>query len=338
VNLPPVMPEPKPAGDLELRLVHCFPMAAQLWLRDRGITTLGATVRRAEQQPGATQREQLVAAIHIDETVAGWAADAILDHLNPGRAPVWPRPEPEPEAPMEKIEYVKPQSLELHPDADLVPEMTAAEYAALLADVKARLVIDEPLKRIKGTRTIVDGRHRRRVAIEVGLALVPVLDVELGAEEALAYMVRAADLRRHLDADQRAALGAEYLERLKEKAKERQREGGRKGGAVAGNGRAKDESRVVADRPQPNPAPKSRDQAAALARSTPKKVTAAAQVKAKNPEAFAKVKAGTLSLKDAKRTIEPPNPAAEKEQQAPAKPAPDALAPVSVLRLGRRVC
>jgi hypothetical protein len=205
-----------------------------------------------------------------------------------------------------KIELVKPESLELHPDAGEVLVMSADQYKEFLAAVKKAGVIHEPLKRLKGTRTVIDGRHRRQAAIDAGFALVPVIDIDLGDEDPVLYMLSSATHRRHFTPGQRAAQGAKYLARLKKVARERQREGGRKGGQTAGNGRQKEPSRVVAEGTQPKsdpkpPPPKSRDEAARLSGSSPKAVTAATKIAEKAPAVFDQLAAGKIELPEAKK-------------------------------------
>lgn len=216
------------------------------------------------------------------------------------------------------IDYVSPHKLELHPEADLVPKMSREQYADFLADVKRLGRIEEALKRLKGTNIIIDGRHRRQAAIDAGFATVPVVDVDLAGEDAVVYMLRVAQVRRHLTAGQRAHLGNVYLKRLKKAAKERQKEGAKKGGATAGNGRKKQPDSLVADRPQgnaePAPAPKparaptSRDEAARLSGSTPKNVTLAEKIEQTAPEVYKKLVAGEIDLPAAKRAIAEPKP------------------------------
>jgi ParB/RepB/Spo0J family partition protein len=89
---PPEPPVSKPAGELPLRMVFCFPVGVVLALEKRGITTLGQFLDLAEKQDAALDhRGKIVAAIGnvpLPEAIIGWAADAVLDHLHPGRADV----------------------------------------------------------------------------------------------------------------------------------------------------------------------------------------------------------------------------------------------------------
>ncbi|MBM4380813.1 MAG: ParB N-terminal domain-containing protein, partial [Deltaproteobacteria bacterium] len=97
-------------------------------------------------------------------------------------------------------------TLTLHPLAGVVPEASPDEFRALVEDVR-REGIREPL-RVLGN-TVVDGRHRLRAALQLGLATVPVVDAVLAADETPeAYMLRTALHRRNLSDDQRAIMAA----------------------------------------------------------------------------------------------------------------------------------
>ena len=87
------------------------------------------------------------------------------------------------------------------PYADLLPTLSADEYAALRADIIARgivvpVVIDEQ-------RNVIDGQHRLRIAADLGLVDVP-MDIRPGLvdseREALALDLNLH--RRHLSKDQ----------------------------------------------------------------------------------------------------------------------------------------
>lgn len=96
-------------------------------------------------------------------------------------------------------------ALRLHPKAGVVPEMSADEYQAFLADLRRRGVVD-PLQVTPGG-VVIDGRHRLRAARDLGLGEVPVRVVD--PEDAVEYMIRAAVSRRQLSPGQRAALVVE---------------------------------------------------------------------------------------------------------------------------------
>ncbi len=109
-------------------------------------------------------------------------------------------------------QYAPTGALVLHPSADLVPEMPAAEYQPLKRDIGEN-GIKEPIRVLRNTNMVLDGRHRRRAAIELGLKTVPVLEVDLGEQTPEQYMVRTALLRRHLTDDQRAMMAAMLAKR-----------------------------------------------------------------------------------------------------------------------------
>lgn len=237
------------------------------------------------------------------------------------------------------IERFPPESLVLHELAHLVPETPADQYAAILADVQALGEIEEPLKRIPGTNppVIIDGRTRRKAAMEAKIPFVPVQDAVLRGDSPVVYMLRVARLRRHLTADQLAALGAELLEQIEKEAAERKKAGAKKGGETAGRGREKpadsvgatpaprqsDPAPARAPAAKPARAPRSAEIAAEKVGSTRRKVSAAAEVKKKAPELHEKVKAGTKTLKAAVAEVkakEPPKPAPAKKLEPKKEP------------------
>jgi hypothetical protein len=91
--------------------------------------------------------------------------------------------------------------LSLHPQAARVAEMSSAEYAALLADIRVRGLLT-PLE-VTSAGIVLDGRARLAAARELGLALVPIRIV--APDDEVCYMVLAAVQRRQLSASQKAA-------------------------------------------------------------------------------------------------------------------------------------
>ncbi len=102
-----------------------------------------------------------------------------------------------------KIRSVPIGNLKLHPNAALVPEMPADQFAEFLADVKLKGV-QKPVETVPGTDTILDGRTRLRGGTEAGLKTLRVVDADLDGDSPIVYMLRRALLRRHLTAGQRA--------------------------------------------------------------------------------------------------------------------------------------
>lgn len=119
-------------------------------------------------------------------------------------------------------------ALREHPESSLVPLMPPAEFRALVDDIRERGIL-EPLQVLEGV--VLDGRHRLRVAHELGLGTVPAVEVALGSESQVSFMVKAAVRRRHLTEDQKALLATELQRELSKEARAQQaKEVGRLGG------------------------------------------------------------------------------------------------------------
>jgi N6-adenosine-specific RNA methylase IME4 len=93
-----------------------------------------------------------------------------------------------------------------HPLADLLPAMSAEEYADLLASIRANGV-REPLMLHRDGR-ILDGRHRERACVELGITAQARMFEGTDAE-ALEYVLDLNLKRRHLNESQRAMLAAD---------------------------------------------------------------------------------------------------------------------------------
>ena len=113
-----------------------------------------------------------------------------------------------------RIRKTDPRLLKSHPLARLIPDMRDSEWQDFYTDVAMRS-IKVPLE-VLADGAVVDGRHRLRAAIELGMREVPVVDAPLNGDSPEAYMIKAAVLRRHLTDDQRAALAALWKEENKE--------------------------------------------------------------------------------------------------------------------------
>lgn len=98
-----------------------------------------------------------------------------------------------------------------HPLSGIVPDMRSDEWDTFLGDIAERGIL-EPLVVLEDN-TVIDGRHRMRAALQLGLSDVPIRVVHLDDGEAEEYMVKAAMLRRHLTDDQRAMLAREWQKR-----------------------------------------------------------------------------------------------------------------------------
>lgn len=101
-----------------------------------------------------------------------------------------------------------------HPQADLVPSMDADADAYLVQDIEANGV-QVPLDVTSGG-VVLDGRHRLRIAVALGMKGVPIRVVD--PDDEVGYMVRMALHRRHLDTAQRKALAATLLRHRPERS------------------------------------------------------------------------------------------------------------------------
>lgn len=95
--------------------------------------------------------------------------------------------------------------------------MRPEEWREFYTDV-AIAGIRVPLE-VLGDGTVVDGRHRLKAALELGMQEVPIVDAPLNGDTPEAYMLKAAVLRRHLTDDQRAAIARLWMIENKEQGK-----------------------------------------------------------------------------------------------------------------------
>jgi N6-adenosine-specific RNA methylase IME4/ParB-like chromosome segregation protein Spo0J len=192
-----------------------------------------------------------------------------------------------------------PASLRVHEQAGLVPAMTAAEYEALKADIGERGLLS-PLE-ISAEGVVLDGRHRLRVAAELGLGSVLVRVVE--PRDELEHMLLAAIARRQLSASQKAALAVD-LKRCREQREAAQR-------LQRANLRHSLEVAVLPPRGE-----KTRETAERLAGCSPRLVQDAFSVQAVDPALLERVKAGELTVGRARRQLE----RAARDARLPASP------------------
>jgi len=112
-----------------------------------------------------------------------------------------------------KIRIAALRRLQLHPLAGLVPEMSPPQWASFMADVAERGILT-PLELAADGRTVLDGRHRLKAALELGQLEVPTTRANLGGSSEFEYMLKAALHRRHLSDDQRAILASRLAEEM----------------------------------------------------------------------------------------------------------------------------
>jgi len=170
------------------------------------------------------------------------------------------------------------RALKPHAEASLVPPMTSEEYAALRASIRER-GLRSPLE-IDPSGTVLDGHHRLRAALELGLEQVPVRVVD--PEDPVGYVIEAAIRRRQLSPSQRAALAVELEDYWQARAEARRRSRANLAG--------------FAERATLPARGRSRDWAAQRVGTSPRMIQHAATVKAADRELFAQVKAGLLPV------------------------------------------
>jgi DNA modification methylase len=118
------------------------------------------------------------------------------------------------------VQMAKPTPI--HPIANMLPEMTDAQYAALKAGI-ALHGQQVPIELFEGK--ILEGRHRERACRELGIK--PKYQQWAGDGSPEDYVISMNINRRHLSASQLAALSVSFAEHFKSRAKERMRAGGK---------------------------------------------------------------------------------------------------------------
>lgn len=171
----------------------------------------------------------------------------------------------------------KARKLRVHPAAGIFPKMSDEDYERLKLDIKQNGVL-EPVKTLDGM--LLDGRHREKVCIELEIECPtwPISKDEMGELTPHAWVIAENLARRHLTAAQRAAIGAEHLEKIE---------------PTSG---MKD---LLGKVPKGRAAAKAA-KAVGVARSS---IERARAIKKKNPAAFMALKEGTVSLREAEADV-----------------------------------
>jgi ParB-like chromosome segregation protein Spo0J len=178
-----------------------------------------------------------------------------------------------------------------HPIADVWPMMDEAKIAELADDIRknGQLV---PVWLYEGK--ILDGRNRWAACLIAGFEPKT---KEYTGDEPTAFAVSLNDRRRHMNKGSLAAVAAELEPHFAEDAKRRQQKAGKE------HGRGQ---KVVEKVPQPihvKPSPKAREEAAKSVGVNDRYVSDAKKVKAEAPEVFERLKAGKITMQDAKREV-----------------------------------
>lgn len=180
-----------------------------------------------------------------------------------------------------------------HPIADVWPMMDEDKLKELAEDIakNGQLV---PVWLYQGK--ILDGRNRWAACKIAG---VEPKTKEYTGDEPTAFAVSLNDRRRHMNKGALAAVAAELEPFFAADAKRRQRDsGGDKKSAIARS--------VMEKVPEPiekKPAPPARQEAAKSVGVNDRYVSDAKKVKTEAPEVFERLKAGKITLQDAKREV-----------------------------------
>lgn len=232
---------------------------------------------------------------------------------------------------------------QFHPVAALLPLMSGEEFAQLVEDIRSN-GLREPIW-LHPTGSIIDGRNRYRACIEAGVT--PTYRTWDGNGSLVAFVLSQNLHRRHLTMAQRAAVAAEALPMLEDEASAKQ--------SAAGGDRRSDSARGLTGNLLPTKTqsavaaaetleqkiaqakprePQARDVAAKTAGVNRQYVSDAKKIQKAAPEVFERMKAGGLSMQDAKREVR----AVESRKMAAEKPMPaEDAAIIAALEKGRAV-
>ena len=170
--------------------------------------------------------------------------------------------------------------MKIHPAAEIFPMLSDEELDSLAVDIKTH-GLRHPL--VMHDRELLDGRNRLAACKIAGV--VPSF-VEYEGDSPVSFVISVNIKRRQLDASQRACVAVEIEPMFAVEAKKRQ-------------GQRTD---IVANLRQCNQA-KASDQAAEVVSVSPRMVQYAKEIKAKNPEAFERVKSGEVTVNEVQQEI-----------------------------------
>lgn len=179
-----------------------------------------------------------------------------------------------------------------HPIADVWPMMDEEKLHELAEDIRhnGQLV---PVWLYEGK--ILDGRNRWAACQLAGV--VPKTQPYTG-NEPTAFAVALNDRRRHMNKGALAAVAAELEPFFAEDARRRQREAGGDKKSITAKSLVEKIPQAIARQ-----LPKARDEAARSVGVNDRYVSDAKKVKAEAPEVFEQLKAGKITLQDAKREV-----------------------------------
>ncbi len=239
------------------------------------------------------------------------------------------------------------QKFDYHSYCDLLPEMTADDFNALVSDIKENGLIN-PI--VLFENQILDGKHRYKACLELGIE--PKVETFTGnKEQALHFVISQNIARRHLLTGQKAALAINAKKEFEVIAKENQIKAGELGnqgaeyGKLGGRGITKDSekyqekisefnndgenNKVDDENPLQEKFPEggfhkkddkkaneqSRDKAAKLFNVNPHYITDVEKIEKTDKSVFDKVKNGNLNIQEAKRLCKLDEPVRKKAME-----------------------
>ena len=171
----------------------------------------------------------------------------------------------------------------VHPAADAFPLIEGDEFEGLVADIKKKGSLEQPIALSHDGETLVDGRNRYHACIKAGVEpKFHRLDESYQGAKLIDYIVSVNVKRRHLDSGQLAFVALALEPIYAALAKERQGE----------RTDLKPKANIVADRRQS----KASEQAAKAVGGSGRGVSKAKKVRAVAPDLEAKVMHRQLSL------------------------------------------
>jgi len=175
-----------------------------------------------------------------------------------------------------------------HPIAAIFPLLDAESLSQLTSDIRTN-GLKQDIVLYEGK--ILDGRNRYRACIAASVQ--PTCTV-YGGDDPVGHVLSLNLHRRHLTASQRAVVAQDALPHFEEEARKRMTSGVNQHSPVA----------IV---PQGSDG-KSRDKAAALVDVSPRYVSDAKRVAEKSPETLERVRSGEITLPQAVKEIQQPQP------------------------------
>lgn len=183
--------------------------------------------------------------------------------------------------------------MDFHPIANVWPLMQEEELKALSQDIKQNGQLN-PIWLYQGK--ILDGRNRYTACVMAG---TKPLTKDYTGEEPAAFAVSLNDKRRHMNKGQLGAVAVELLPFFEAEAKKRQKAAG--GDKVSERAKAVDKKIYQAvDNPR---SPQAIDEAAKQVGTNRQYVSDAKKIKEAAPEVFETLKAGKITMQNAKREV-----------------------------------